>query len=345
MDKRYQVFVSSTYADLKDERQKVIQTLMQLDCMPAGMELFPAADMEQFAFIKKVIDDCDYYIIIVGGRYGSVTAEGVSYTELEFDYAVSKGMKVIAFLHSDPDSIPVGKSDIDPVARQRLHDFCEKVKTDRLVNFWSSATELPGLVALNLPRTIKMFPAVGWVRASTVASTELLGDMNALRKENDTLRKRIVAPKLDVGDIQLAGLDEVFVIKGTCSYSGNRTTSWSQALSWRKMFAIVAPLMENYTNGATVKNELTKAAFALTGWRDAGGFNPLMDGQVFLTITVQFKALSLVRVDHLKTTQGGMADFWKLTSAGSQMMLEERVVRTAITDEPLSDSVDTDQTE
>ena len=76
MDKRYQVFVSSTYADLKEERRSVIQALMDMDCIPAGMELFPAADEEQFQFIKKIIDDCDYYVLIIGGRYGSTTAEG-----------------------------------------------------------------------------------------------------------------------------------------------------------------------------------------------------------------------------------------------------------------------------
>ena len=82
MDKRFQVFISSTYADLKEERQKVIQTVMETDCIPAGMELFPAADEEQWKFIQRVIDDCDYYILIIGGRYGSLTDEGVSYTRL-----------------------------------------------------------------------------------------------------------------------------------------------------------------------------------------------------------------------------------------------------------------------
>jgi len=52
INKKYQVFVSSTFADLKEERAKVIQTLMELDCIPAGMELFPAIDEEQFNFIK-----------------------------------------------------------------------------------------------------------------------------------------------------------------------------------------------------------------------------------------------------------------------------------------------------
>src|SRR5713101_8158684 len=126
MDKRYQVFVSSTYADLKEERQRVIQTIIEMDCIPAGMELFPAADEEQFQFIKRVIDDCDYYLLIIGGRYGSMTPEGVSYTEKEYDYAVDKGLKVVALLHEKPDDIPVSKSDIDPLAREKLKAFREK---------------------------------------------------------------------------------------------------------------------------------------------------------------------------------------------------------------------------
>ena len=126
MDKRYQVFVSSTYADLKEERQHVIQALMEMDCIPSGMEVFPAADEEQWEFIKRVIDDCDYYLLIIGGRYGSTTAEGISYTEKEYDYAIQRGMKVVAFLHEDPDSIPLSKSEQTPELRARLKAFREK---------------------------------------------------------------------------------------------------------------------------------------------------------------------------------------------------------------------------
>ena len=106
MEKRHQVFVSSTYTDLKDARGRVVQALLQMDCMPAGMELFPAADEEQLKFIQRVIDDCDYYILILAGRYGSLDDEGVSYTEREFDYAVKQGIPVLAFLHSDLSSLP-----------------------------------------------------------------------------------------------------------------------------------------------------------------------------------------------------------------------------------------------
>jgi hypothetical protein len=137
MDKRYQVFVSSTYTDLIEERRSIIQVLTQMDCIPAGIELFPAADEEQIQFIKKIIDDCDYYILIIGGRHGSTTPDGLSYTEKEDDYAREKGLKVLSFIHGKPDSIEYGKSEIDPVLRQRLDAFRKKVSIRTLVKFWT----------------------------------------------------------------------------------------------------------------------------------------------------------------------------------------------------------------
>ena len=143
MEKRYQVFVSSTYADLKDERSRVIQALMEMDCIPASMELFPAVDEETWEFIKKVIDDCDYYTLIIGGRYGSVTSEGISYTEMEYDYAIEKGMKVTAFIHEQPEELPVKKSDTDPKLKKRLEAFRKKVKANRLIKSWKTPAECP----------------------------------------------------------------------------------------------------------------------------------------------------------------------------------------------------------
>jgi Domain of unknown function (DUF4062) len=98
VDKRYQVFVSSTFLDLAEERKQVIQALLELDCIPYGMELFQASDDDQWTLIKRVIDDCDYYLVIIAGRYGSMKG-GVSYTEMEYDYAISQNKPVIAFLH------------------------------------------------------------------------------------------------------------------------------------------------------------------------------------------------------------------------------------------------------
>src|SRR5215213_4894298 len=128
MDKRYQVFVSSTFKDLQEERQEVMQALLEQDCIPSGMELFPAANEDQWSLIKSVIDDCDYYIVIVGGRYGSLGSQGLSYTEMEYRYAVERGKPVIAFLHKSPGDLPANKTEESTEGRQKLSEFRELVQ-------------------------------------------------------------------------------------------------------------------------------------------------------------------------------------------------------------------------
>jgi Domain of unknown function (DUF4062) len=115
-DHRYQLFVSSTFLDLQEERAAVVSALLQMDAFPAGMELFPAADDDAWTLIKRVIDASDYYLLVVGGKYGSVDPKTeLSYTEREYDYAIEKGKPVMAFLHAHPEKIEFGKSE----AKQR----------------------------------------------------------------------------------------------------------------------------------------------------------------------------------------------------------------------------------
>lgn len=266
MEKRYQVFVSSTYADLKEERQKIIQALMEMDCIPAGMELFPAADEEQFAFIKKIIDDCDYYLLVIGGRYGTLTPQGISYTEQEYDYAISMDLKVIVLLHENPNDIPLGKSEKDPELRARLDQFREKVSQGRLVRFWKNASELPGIVALSLSKTIKSYPARGWIRADRVASEELLAEINQVRKQNIELNQEIAnlssTPSHQVAD--LAGLDEAINLSGMYWSQGSYGYHWTAQVTWRQIFSSISPYLIQHPGASTVKDVLGKAAFELS---------------------------------------------------------------------------------
>lgn len=126
MDKRYQVFVSSTFTDLKEERKAIIECLLNAKYIPAGMEMFAASNDEQFKYIKKIIDTCDYYVLIVGARYGSINpSTGKSFTEQEYDYAVEKGIPVLAFLHDNPYNLSVEKRDDEN--RELLERFRNKV--------------------------------------------------------------------------------------------------------------------------------------------------------------------------------------------------------------------------
>jgi hypothetical protein len=99
-EKKYQVFVSSTYEDLKEEREQVLKAILEMGHIPVGMELFSAGDEQQWELIKRQIDDSDYYVVVIAHRYGSRDGN-ISYTEKEYDYAVSEKIPILGFVTSD----------------------------------------------------------------------------------------------------------------------------------------------------------------------------------------------------------------------------------------------------
>jgi len=191
MNKMYQVFISSTYSDLKEERQLISEYLAKANHIPAGMELFPATDQQQLEFIKTVIDRCDYYVVVIGGRYGSLADDNLSYTEKEFEYALEKGIPVLAFLHKNPDTIPVGKTDRDDAKALRLQQFCMRLSTGRVVYHWHDAHELAGNIVIALGQQITLKPGLGWIRGDQAIDPRLLQELALLRSENARLKERL----------------------------------------------------------------------------------------------------------------------------------------------------------
>ena len=191
METIYQVFVSSTYADLKDERRQVSETLAKAGFVPAGMELFPAADQQQLEFIQRVIDRCDYYVVMVGGRYGSLADDRISFTEREYEYALSKGLPVLAFLHGSPEAIPVGKTDENRAKARKLKAFRDRLATGRLVDYWNDPAELCTKVVIAIANAVNLSPGVGWVRGNQAADPAVYKELEELRKLNQELQAKL----------------------------------------------------------------------------------------------------------------------------------------------------------
>jgi hypothetical protein len=197
VEKRYQFFVSSTFEDLQKERKEVIQALLELDFIPAVMELFPATNEEQWQLIKRILDASDYFILILGGRYGSTDQTGISYTEKEYDYAVSTGKPILAFIHHDPSSLPSGNVEKSPKGRQKLLDFQKKVKKNKLYRTWKSPEDLAGLVSRAAVRLISTNPGEGWIRGRFAANPNDLVELVELRRERESQIKKPVMPPTD----------------------------------------------------------------------------------------------------------------------------------------------------
>lgn len=173
--KKYQVFISSTYDDLKEDRASIINILLEADCIPAGMEAFSATDDEQFNVIKRVIDLCDYYILIIGNRYGSINEEtGNSYTQMEYEYAREKKIPVLVFSLNNP-SYP---SDGDDEKKMKLESFRKAAMKNRLAKICKDRVALCSSIALSIKKIIEDQPRPGWVRAVNSISAE---QMNSKR--------------------------------------------------------------------------------------------------------------------------------------------------------------------
>ena len=190
--------MSSTYEDLKSERQAALSCLIDMNCIPVGMEQFPASSLSQWEYIKRMIDMSDYYLLIVAGKYGSIDPEeNISYTEKEYRYAVGKKMPILAFLHQNIDLLPVIKVGATDEERDRVKNFHNTVKAaGRLVDFYSNEEELKYKIAMAIPKIINDVPMPGWVRADqaekAIATARDISGIQDLQKQLDAIQNTIL---------------------------------------------------------------------------------------------------------------------------------------------------------
>ncbi len=344
MDKRYQVFVSSTYEDLREERQEVMQALLELDCIPAGMELFPAADEDQWTLIKRVIDDCDYYVVVIGGRYGSIGPEGLSYTQMEYQYALAKAKPVIAFLHKDPGSLLVNKTEKTQEGRDKLESFRALVQ-QKMCKFWTTPSDLGSVVSRSLIKLIKTNPAIGWVKADLLPDTDTTEEILGLKRQIEYLKIQLEESKqasvLDLS--QLAqGDDPIELIFSFSAFKSSSIRPDSQHTSkllatWNEVFAAVSPLLVDEASDVLLKKALTDFVFAkiqsqLKAADEFVGYtlkNFGVDNSAFDTIKVQLLALRLMTKSTKKRTRSvnDRNTYWMLTPHGENVMMNLRAIR------------------
>lgn len=316
-DPKYQIFVSSTYEDLKEERRIVIEAILKMQHLPSSMERFPASSKSQMKCIRKIIDNCDYYILIIGDRYGSIDAEtGFSYTEQEYDYAISKNIPVLAFWKEKCDE---SKQDFP----EELKRFTKKVQEGRLCRPWNSIIELQSEIFSSLPDEIEDNPQQGWTRGGGEDNKKLLEELNELRKEKDALQNQ-------VGELQaklqehtwtqvenLADMDEGIIIKGK-----NHYTNLSFSTIWNEIFSLVGPYLvspQNYSSfSILIKNNIEKLSGYPKFW---------IEEDIIQTIKFQFDAQSLIEVYQAQATNGGLTEFICLTPKGKQYLMRIKTVK------------------
>lgn len=172
---KYQVFISSTYEDLRHEREEVIKTILIMGHIPIGMEMFKASDETSWDIIKRKIDETDYFALIIAHKYGAIFGpDGKSFTEKEYDYAIEKNIPVLAFL-IDPQT-PWPPQNIETNAATKLDVFKNKV-LQKNVNRWKDSKDLSSQVALSLQEQFNVKPRPGWVRGDQIPSLKMVTEL------------------------------------------------------------------------------------------------------------------------------------------------------------------------
>lgn len=178
--RKFSIFISSTYEDLKKERQALLGVALENNFIPVGMEQFHAAPTSQWNIITKMIDECDFYLLVIGGRYGSIDEEtGISYTEKEYNYAKTKGMPVLVLIK---ESSAITESEKDTgddkyEKMKRLDEFRERVKNDRnTVDFFTDINSLKYVTSPTFRNAINYAgDDAGWIRYQDVINEEVEG--------------------------------------------------------------------------------------------------------------------------------------------------------------------------
>jgi hypothetical protein len=192
MKKKLQIFVSSTYTDLIEERQAAVSAILKAGHIPAGMELFTAGDESQMETIKRWIKESDAFMLILGGRYGSIEPTTKrSYTELEYDYAVESGMPYFAVVIEesalDQKVRQHGLDIIETENSKKLEAFRKKV-LNRTSAFYKDVQDIRLAVYETISDFIGRHEFKGWVSGDEIPDIQSFTDqINKLREENKQL--------------------------------------------------------------------------------------------------------------------------------------------------------------
>lgn len=332
-EKRYQVFVSSTYSDLQAERSILTQVLPTIGCLPCGLDLNPVG-LSAWTAIKKLIDEADYYLLLLGSRYGTLSPSGISYTHMEYVYAATKQKPILVLMNEAPESRPAHFQEKTPEGRRQFSDFRNLLQKG-LVAYWSDEQNLEICVRNHLPQLIKQRPSTGWVRATALTSPEQAREIEHLKQRISELeheREQWLSQQA-AGAGQLAQGQDLFEVAYRCKAyaAGNcEDIATRSQLSWNTIFMSFAPhlskpqheefmaarLAEQLQEGALkdVQNQRPKA-HAVTDIVVA----PL----TFNTIKIQLRTLGLIR----RVPRDDSRTWWQLTANGEHYLNQLMTVR------------------
>ena len=306
--RRLQVFVSSTFTDLVTERQAAVEAILKAGHIPAGMELFTAGSLSQLEVIKQWIKESDVYLLILGARYGSIEpSSGLSYTEIEFDYARDCGLPYFSVVQSDEGRKvkvkEVGESILERANVSKYDAFRHKVSS-QMCAFFENTKDIKLAVLETLPQIALDPDLVGWIPASDATPSKgLIDELTQSLEENRRLKEEIktlqkIKDLSQAPDIELRKIAEL-LIKETLTVPAD---------------------VSKHPGG--LKSSLLEIAITYAGELAAGVTNQagVSEKEQFLRFKVAPKLVSFGLAEHAPVPSGALWMIFKLSKQGVKVL-------------------------
>ena len=166
--KVYSAFISSAFASLQDERKLVIDVLLDFRILPISMEHFTVSTSGEFSDLQDLIDDSDFFIMLMGSRYGSCDKDGVSWTEKEYRYARAKDKPTIVLICDELASLlDVDEATLTEDQRKQVQ-FCKSISFARKID---SQFDIKTIL-LQFFHTYPFTKCIGWTRIDNLELDE-----------------------------------------------------------------------------------------------------------------------------------------------------------------------------
>lgn len=197
LDRRYQVFVTTSGEEMQAERALVVQTLVGMGFFAWGLE---SRTPLSSAYARRQIDDCDYVLLLLGSQYGEQSVSGIGYMHLEYIYALTKQKPIMVIMHQQPEQHQAGLLENtalqqqSPQLQEKFQQFRQQLQTDvEHVLLYQGLRDLELTVRSHMPQMLALYPSVGWVRPQ---------NLQILQDEIDDLRVKLAQAKLQLDPSQ-----------------------------------------------------------------------------------------------------------------------------------------------
>ncbi|MDX1804487.1 MAG: DUF4062 domain-containing protein [Alcanivorax sp.] len=339
-DNRYQVFISATYPDMQAARQALMLPLMDMGLIPTGFDSTVANGNTLMPVIQRMIEECDYFIILVGGRYGTLSPMGLSEIHREYIFAATKRKPVMALIHDNPTMLPDERREMTRDGQVRREDFARLLEKKTVSHRWTTETGLSELIKRAMPDMMREHPADGWIRAdragdggNTAEATALKQRIAVLEKEREEILSQSRPPLKSLA----RGADQVSLDYSCNVYEGGdcKLAMVSTKLTWDQAFACVAPLMLNPASETALQKALEDyiGRRALADVQDDfpkahAVRNVVMASHAFNQVKIHLRALGLINKSAEKDSRG--MPMWQLTAHGDNTMSQIMAVRRSV---------------